>query len=348
MDNLSPSTVGRNRNYTSNDISINISNYEKDGIHLFCGNSLDFYNTWEKPTVIISDGGYGILGFKGDTANPSELPKWYEPHIEQWSLQALPSTTLWFWNTEVGWASVHPILEQYGWEYINCNFWNKGLGHIAGNVNTQSIRRFPVVTEVCVQYAYKPKINGLSIQEWLISEWKRSKIPFNRANIACGVVNAATRKYFDKGHLWYFPPADMFEKISNYANEHGDKSGLPYFSKDGKKPISKNEWELMRYKFHCPQGFTNVWNRNALAGKERIKSPNGGIKSAHLNQKPLDLMKLIIEASSDENDCIWEPFGGMFSACLASSLLHRRAYGAEIDQSYYSLALTRFTNLNQC
>ena len=61
--------------------------------------------------MIVSDGGYGILGFEGDTSDHLGLPQWYEPHIKAWSEAATPETTLWFWNSEIGWASVHPILE---------------------------------------------------------------------------------------------------------------------------------------------------------------------------------------------------------------------------------------------
>jgi site-specific DNA-methyltransferase (adenine-specific) len=343
---ISVSTVGRNRNFSGNDVIIKANSFIKSNIHLYCGDSLELYKIWEQPTVIVSDGGYGILGFQGDTVDHQTLPQWYEPHIAQWSKCVLPNTTLWFWNSEIGWAAVHPILEKYGWEYINCNVWNKGLGHIAGNINTSKIRRFPVVSELCVQYAYKVKINNLTIQEWLINEWKRSGIPFKRANEACGVKDAATRKYFDSGHLWYFPPPEMFEKIVCYANRYGKENGKPYFSIDGARPLSANEWNKMRYKFHCPHGFTNVWERSALRGKERIKSPLVTTKAAHLNQKPLDLMRLIIEASSDENDVIWEPFGGLFSASLAAVLTKRKAYAAEIDKAYFSLGMNRFENLS--
>lgn len=343
---LSPSTVGRARSFSSSDVKSPENSFFSENVNLFCGDSLDFYESWDSPTVIVSDGGYGILGFDGDTANPNELCEWYEPHIKKWSEYALPSTTLWFWNTEVGWATVHPLLEKYGWKYINCNVWNKGMSHVAGNVNTEKIRRFPVVTELCVQYAFTPKLNGMTLQNWLISEWKRTKLPFNDANIACGVKAAATRKYLTKDHLWYFPPVQMFEKLSDYANQNGDESGKPYFSKDGKNLFSAEEWSLMRYKFHCPLGYTNVWDRVALSGKERIKSPADNSHSAHLNQKPLDLMKLIIETSSDKGDVVWEPFGGLFSASLAASMLGRKAFGAEIDKAYFSLGISRFKELS--
>jgi hypothetical protein len=250
----------------------------------------------------------------------------------------------WFWNSEIGWASVHPILEKYGWKYVNCNVWDKGKGHIAGNVNTVNIRRFPVVSELCVQYVFEAKIDDLKLRDWLVREWERTKLPLRKANEACGVKDAATRKYLDKGHLWYFPPPDAFEKLAQYANTHGDPAGKPYFSANGVNPMSGNDWKHFRAKFECPHGFTNIWQRPALRGKERIKAPKKS-KAAHLNQKPLDLMKLIIEASTEEGDVIWEPFGGLFSAALAAKLLGRRAFSAELDLDYFVFGANRFRTL---
>lgn len=337
--NPMPSTVGRGMRLSNEDAAITI--FEDDNVCLFCGDSLDYYDSWEAPTVIVSDGAYGILGFQGDVADHKSIADWYEPHVKEWSKHALPSTTLWFWNSEIGWANVHPILEKYGWKYVNANIWNKGKAHIAGNVNTAKIRRFPVVTEVCAQYVYDPTIDGLDLQHWLISEWKRTGLAMKKANEACGVKDVAVRKYLAKDHLWYFPPAEMFGKMADYANEHGDPSGRPYFSKDGKFPMTAEEWACMRAKFHCPVGFTNVWDRPPLKGSERVKIPGGG-KAAHLNQKPLDLLSMIIEASSDQGDVVWEPFGGLFSASLAARQAGRMAYGAEIIPAYFNLALTRF------
>jgi hypothetical protein len=333
------STVGRGKSVKL-DVSLNFSVWSNELVSLSLGNSLNHYEQWEQPTVIVSDGAYGVLGFEGDTSDHLDLPKWYEAHIEAWSKAAMPCATLWFWNSEIGWATVHPILEQYGWRYVNCNIWNKGKGHIAGNVNTEKIRRFPVVTEVCVQYVREVTIDNLPLKKWLREEWKRSQLPLKRANDACGVVDAATRKYFDQGHLWYFPPPDMFECLVNYANKYGDPKGKPYFSLDKQQSLTKEEWSLMRSKFQCPHGFTNVWDRPALRGNERIKTSSG--KALHLNQKPLDLMNLIIESSSDKNDVVWEPFGGLFSASLSAQKIKRKAYSCEIDPDYFYYGTKRF------
>lgn len=334
------STVGRGRAVKGTITPIQ-DRWSNGLANVFLGDSSKLCQKWPAPQVIVSDGGYGVLGFEGDTSDHLDLPRWYEPHIAAWSKKATPQTTLWFWNSEIGWAAVHPVLERHGWRYMNANIWNKGKGHVAGNVNTAKIRRFPVVSEVCVQYVFEAKIDGLLLKQWLLAEWKRTGLALRKANEACGVADAAVRKYLDQGHLWYYPPPEMFMKLQEYANTHGKPEGRPYFSIDGKKPATAEQWMGMRSKFHCPHGVMNVWDRPALRGEERFKLNGTSGKAIHLNQKPLDLMSRIIEASSDAGDVVWEPFGGLFTGCIASSILGRRSYGAEIDPTYFHFALKR-------
>jgi DNA modification methylase len=52
---------------------------------------------------------------------------------------------------------------------------------------------------------------------------------------------------------------------------------------------------------------------------------------------------MIIEASSDPGDVVWEPFGGLFTACLAAKQTGRRAFGCEIDPTYFQYGVSRFT-----
>jgi hypothetical protein len=332
------STVGRSKAIVRAEAP-DIDHWQDELINVQLGDSLSHYASWPRPKVIMSDGGYGVLGFEGDTSDHLGLPVWYASHIAAWSRHATPSTTLWFWNSEIGWAAVHPILEQYGWRYVNCNIWNKGKGHIAGNVNTQKIRRFPVVTEVCVQYVFEARMGGKPLKEWLLNEWKRSGLPVRLANDACGVKNAAGRKYLDQGHLWYFPPPEMFEKMAAYANTHGRPEGRPYFSANGARSMTGEEWQEMRSTFNCPHGVTNVWERNALRGSERITTSQG--KAVHLNQKPLDLMSMLIEAASNPGDMVWEPFGGLFTGSVAARRLGRRARSCEIDATYFHYGVER-------
>ncbi len=310
---------------------------------LYAGDVMSWYGAWPAPTVIVSDGPYGLGSYPGDPPTPDGLADWYEPHIEEWSKKATPQTTLWFWNSEIGWATVHPILAAAGWKYRACHVWDKGKAHIAGNANTKTLRMFPIVTEICVQYVRELEFysNGSkqSAKEWLRSEWARTGLPFRLANDACGVKNAATRKYLTADHLWYYPPADAFERLSEYANRHGDPDGAPYFSADGKTPISRDEWAGMRAKFYCEYGITNVWHEPPVSGKERLKIGEG--KAVHINQKPLRLLEICVRASSDVGDVVWEPFGGLCSVAVASHRLGRYCYSAEINEHFYLAARTR-------
>ncbi len=311
--------------------------------NVYRADALAVYASWPTPTVIVSDGAYGVSGFPGDPPNTNTLGEWYEPHIKAWSDKADGGTTLWFWNTEVGWATVHPILVRYGWEYRGCNVWDKGVGHIAGNANTKTLRKFPVVTEVCAHYvkvvSFEFEGRELSMQDWLRAEWLRTGLPLSKTNEACGVANAATRKYFTNCHLWYYPPVAMFERFAAYANLYGKPSGRPYFSLDGIRPITSDEWRRMRAKFKLMHGITNVWSMPPVRGSERLKLT--GNTSLHANQKPLSLTERIILATSDPNDVIWEPFGGLATAALASILNDRQCYTAEITQSVYRDAVER-------
>ena len=319
------------------------------------GDALDAYPSWPAPASIVSDGAYGVGGFPGDPRTTDGLVEWYRPHIEAWSKHASPATTLWFWNTEVGWATVHPLLVGLGWEYVQSVVWDKGVSHIAGNVNGETIRRFPVVTEVCVLYRRRlefPTEDGvLTARRWLRYEWRRAGLALALANEACGVRNAATRKYLTQDWLWYFPPANMMERLVTYANEYGRPSGAPYFSLDGQRPVTADEWQALRDEWHHQHGVTNVWQHAPLHGAERFRG--NGLRSAprvhrsgpqasvHLNQKPLAFMRRILAACTNAGDVVWEPFGGLCSASVAAVEMGRRPYAAEPVGAFYDLAFQR-------
>lgn len=323
--------------------------FVRDRVEIHFDRAEKLYASWQRPTCIISDGPYGISGYPGDNHKAETLADWYEPHIKLWSEYSSPETTLWFWNTEVGWATVHLVLLANGWEYRCCNIWDKGLGHVAGNANTQTLRKFPVVTEVCAHYVkaatFQADGKSLTMQEWLRHEWKRTGLPFRFANEACGVLNAATRKYLTADHLWYYPPVEAFERLSQYANERGDPEGRPYFSMDGQAPLSGSRWARLRAKFTCDVGVTNVWREPQLSGPERIQGTRNGMKykfsSLHGSQKPLKFMELIIGATTDEGDVVWEPFGGLCPGAVVSHRLGRRYHAAEIIPEFYAAAVER-------
>ncbi len=326
------------------------------------GNVSEVYANWEAPDLIVSDGAYGVRGFRGDTADASGLVDWYKPHCLEWAKAAKPSTSLWFWNTEVGWATVHPLLLATGWEYVQLAVWDKGLAHIAGNVNGNTIRQLPVVTEVAALYRRKLYLRTgdgrtLDVKEWLRAEWQRSGLPMSLANEACGVKSAATRKYLTSDSLWYWPPGEAVQKMSEFCNEKGDRHSWPYFSLDGESPVTAAGWDGMRAVWNHRNGVTNVWRRPPLADAERLRGTMERsaprtykptkLSAAHLNQKPLNLMLTQVAATTNEGGVVWEPFGGLASASVASILLGRRAFVAEVDDTFYALACERLREASE-
>ena len=313
---------------------------------LFHGDVLDAYPSWDAPDLIISDGAYGVGGFPGDPKTPDGLADWYAPHAKAWGERATASTSLWFWNTEVGWATVHPVLVAEGWEYVQLITWDKGIAHVAGNVNGKTIRQCPVVTEVSALYRRKPTVtladgSVMTLQDWFRNEWKRAGLTQRQANEACGTRSAASRKYLTGDAQWYLPPKDMLDRMIAYANEHGRPEGRPYFSQDstGTSDLTP-QWEAIRAPWNHENGITNVWSRKPLAGTERIRRDGNG-KAVHLNQKPLDLMERQIRLASNEGDVVWEPFGGLASASVAAVMSGRRAFVAEANEAFAKIAEDR-------
>ena len=320
---------------------------EGEGWALHQGDALDAYLSWPSPAIIISDGAYGIGGFSGDPRRVEALIDWYEPHVTAWSEKALPDTTLWFWNTEIGWATVHPLLAAHGWEYVQVITWDKTTAHIAGNVNSSTIRQFPITTEICAFYRRSMVVltgaGAVAAKQWLHSEWLRSGLPLSEANQACGVASAASRKYLTLCWQWYPPSSKMFTRMSEYANLHGDPGGRPYFAIDGADPLSGSEWEEMCgracHLWNHLHGVTNVWLLPPLRGRERQKG--GGEGASHPNQKPLMFMRRIIEVATRPGDVVWEPFGGLATGVVAAVETGRRGYVAEVDAEFASLARRR-------
>ncbi|MBP5707507.1 MAG: site-specific DNA-methyltransferase [Alphaproteobacteria bacterium] len=85
------------------------------------------------------------------------------------------------------------------------------------------------------------------------------------------------------------------------------------------------------------------WDINICLGEERIKDENG--KSLHTTQKPLDLLRRIILASTKPGDIILDPFIGSGTTAAAALELGRNFIGIDRDESYVSAARERVANV---
>lgn len=86
---------------------------------------------------------------------------------------------------------------------------------------------------------------------------------------------------------------------------------------------------------------TDVWNSKEIRGINRVV----GNEQLHQNQKPVELIKMMIEKSSNENDLILDPFAGSGTTAEACKELNRKYICCEIDKYYYSLAVDRINGI---
>jgi site-specific DNA-methyltransferase (adenine-specific) len=72
-------------------------------------------------------------------------------------------------------------------------------------------------------------------------------------------------------------------------------------------------------------------------------------ETEHPNEKPVDLLKKLIESTTSEHDLVIDPFAGCASTLIASLKLNRNFWGAEIEEQFFeegSARLVREANTN--
>lgn len=72
---------------------------------------------------------------------------------------------------------------------------------------------------------------------------------------------------------------------------------------------------------------------------KKLKDING--KNLHDTEKPVELMEILIENSSQENEIVLDPFMGIGGVGVACKNLNRKFIGVEIDNRYYEIAKDR-------
>ena len=75
---------------------------------------------------------------------------------------------------------------------------------------------------------------------------------------------------------------------------------------------------------------------------KKTKDENG--KNIHDTEKPVELMKILIENSTQKGDIVLDPFVGVGSTALACIESERNYIGIELDENYYNIAKERVLN----
>lgn len=102
-----------------------------------------------------------------------------------------------------------------------------------------------------------------------------------------------------------------------------------------------------------------AWNENALKKynlkadktlaysniiKVKIESSDHG---KHVAQKPLNLMKLLVELVTVEGQIVLDPFMGSGTTCIAAKMLDRKYIGIDIDPKNVKIAINRLEKLTK-
>ena len=74
----------------------------------------------------------------------------------------------------------------------------------------------------------------------------------------------------------------------------------------------------------------------------KVKDSEGN--NLHDTEKPVELMKILIENSTNKGEIVMDPFSGCGSTLLACQKTNRVGIGCELDKDFFNIAKTRLEN----
>ena len=93
-----------------------------------------------------------------------------------------------------------------------------------------------------------------------------------------------------------------------------------------------------------PKQMRDLWKIPLVQGRERLRGEDG--RALHPTQKPEEMLKRIILASSNKNDIVLDPFLGSGTTAHVAQKLGRRWIGIEREEKYIEIAKRRTEMLN--
>ena len=135
--------------------------------------------------------------------------------------------------------------------------------------------------------------------------------------------------------------------VMEYGKKHGFNNAYPlYFIKDSSSQVLKAnmkivgavETAMVLYRDKLPK-----FNNNGAMVLNWMKYPReaANVPKIHPTQKPLALLKRLIEIFTDEGDVVIDPCAGSGSTLRAAAEMGRSAYGFEVDKEFYKSAVEK-------
>lgn len=142
----------------------------------------------------------------------------------------------------------------------------------------------------------------------------------------------------DKSHCYIMVNDRNLQELLNEATKNKFKLlNVLVWNKNNSVP---NHWYMKNAEFIVMLRKGGAKYINKQGSKQVIQISNVS-KKQHPTEKPVDLMKILIENSTNENDIVLDAFMGTGATCLASKQLNRKFLGIEKEQKYYEIAVKR-------
>ncbi len=179
-----------------------------------------------------------------------------------------------------------------------------------------------------------------------IADWdKRELKPEN-------IVDEFVRVLKPNGNLFVFCSYNLIGKWYDALDHKFDATNFFVWHKTN--PVPKffkngflNSCELMlccwnkkhKWNFSNQKEMHNFFETSVCSSPERLKNPK------HPAQKPIKLLKHIIEIASDESDVVFDPFMGVASTGVGALQLKRKFVGIELEKKYFEASKKRLQEL---
>lgn len=139
-----------------------------------------------------------------------------------------------------------------------------------------------------------------------------------------------------------FPLIQLAKKygINNYINLVFRKSFSAQVLKANMRVVGNCEYGLLFYRDKLPK-FNND-GKMVFNAFDWIKDSN--TPKIHPTQKPVNLLKRLIEIFTDPGDVVIDPVAGSGTTLIAAEEMGRKAYGFEIKKTYYKQAIELIEN----
>ena len=148
----------------------------------------------------------------------------------------------------------------------------------------------------------------------------------------------------DDSHCYLMVNGRNLKELWQVANNCGFKyQNLLVWNKGNATP---NKWYMNACEFILFLRKGKAKNINNLGSKTIITVPNVRNKM-HPTEKPVELMSILVENSSNENDVVLDPFMGSGSTGVACLNTNRNFIGIELDKTYFDIAQNRINKIQE-